>query len=77
MDCLTDPFLVGRLKLKNAKEQRANEIALEKRKVELIWLAVKYFRDKRDKEGIELNATIDKLTSNNEVAEYMRNGREK
>jgi hypothetical protein len=43
----------------------------------LIWLAVKYFRDKRDKEGIELNATIDKLTSNNEVAEYMRNGREK
>jgi hypothetical protein len=45
-------------------------MALERRKVELIWLAVRYFREKRDKEGIELTETINRLTNTNKVAEY-------
>jgi hypothetical protein len=70
LDCLTDPFVVGRQKLKKVQEQRAAEMALERRKVELIWLAVRYFREKRDKEGVELTETINRLTNTNEVVEY-------
>lgn len=70
LDSLTDPFVVGRQKLKKVQEQRAAEMALERRKVELIWLAVRYFREKRDKEGVELTETINRLTDTNEVVEY-------
>jgi hypothetical protein len=69
MDCLIDPFVTGRLKLKNVKDQCAAEIALERRKVELIWLSVKYFREKRRVDGIELKTTVDekRLAANDDI----------
>jgi hypothetical protein len=63
MDCLVDPFVMGRLKLKSVKDQHVAEIALERGKVELIWLSVQYFREKRRIDGIELKTTVDEKRS--------------
>jgi hypothetical protein len=70
LESLNDPFVSGRQKLEKVKEQRAAEIALERRKVELIWLAVRYFREKRDREGMDLKETINRLTESNDTPDY-------
>ena len=57
-DCLSDPFITGRKKLKKVKEERDAEVALFERKVRLLWLSVDYFKKKREKECLSKRSTI-------------------
>jgi hypothetical protein len=70
-ECLVDPFVAGRHKLKDVRKERELELAEEQRRITLIYLAVQYFKQKRDKESIQLKATVEqKLNSKDEEREY-------
>jgi hypothetical protein len=49
-DCLTDPFVTGREKIKNVKSEQKAELIERERKLRMIYLLVDHFVEKRRKD---------------------------
>ena len=57
-NCLLDYFKVGRAKLENVVQERKTEIAKEKRRLELLYDAVKFYRTKMSATMAELKVVM-------------------
>lgn len=61
-DCMTDPFVTGRMKIKNVKSERTAELAEHERKIRMIHLSVEHFVEKRRKDEDRLKNRNDSPT---------------
>lgn len=61
--CIVDPFKSGAEKMRDVVRERENEIEKEKRRVQLIYDSVTYFKTKKTRDMTSLDAVINAVSS--------------